>query len=300
MKTVKFATFETVTERHHNIDYDTIVGIYNKNTGVFDSVEKDNINVIITNNNLMNSKVIVNSDKKIMTVGFDTYNRVSEIINKSKYSYEFILEIENTLTIDKLIFDYMDDLKVIDDLKNTYDKLVLSQHKVDVGGLKEKTYNFVASKIEELLDYEYSLFDAGININISSFHTQSYIPNGDDIRNIYNILVANKDSFDELRILKQCVQRKIIAFEQKFIDGGYETVVSKNVKVTFDDVERREYILNLLKELQHFIPDVTNIKFNVYNKHISIKFCDVAYNWINNNKTSEFIRDINNILSGKN
>ena len=59
MNTVKFATFKTIPEIHREIIYDKIIGIYNKNTGVFDMLDDtDNVNVIIKDEHIMNEKIV--------------------------------------------------------------------------------------------------------------------------------------------------------------------------------------------------------------------------------------------------
>jgi hypothetical protein len=232
-----------------------------------------------------------------MIVCFDRYNRVTNIINKSNYDYNFILETDNSFDLETLIFDYLDDLKHIDDLETRYQKFNLVKHDFKSHELKEKTYNFVAKKLEDLIGYEYSLSDVGINLRVDSLFYDAYLPTSNDIIKIYGLLLDNKYKFNEIRNLKKCVQRGIIVYKKDLIDGAYETTVSKTVDVKITDLD---YILNLIKELNSFMPSGADITYRVYQKHVKVKFNDIAYNYLLGIKDkASFITDINNILVGK-
>jgi hypothetical protein len=300
MNTNKYAVFLTTTEIHHGIIYDKIVGIYNKNTDSFImNGEPDNIDVIIRNENLLSLAVFqfLKNNENNMIVCFDRYNRVTNIINKSNYDYNFILETDNSFDLETLIFDYLDDLKHIDDLETRYQKFNLVKHDFKSHELKEKTYNFVAKKLEDLIGYEYSLSDVGINLRVDSLFYDAYLPTSNDIIKIYGLLLDNKYKFNEIRNLKKCVQRGIIVYKKDLIDGAYETTVSKTVDVKITDLD---YILNLIKELNSFMPSGADITYRVYQKHVKVKFNDIAYNYLLGIKDkASFITDINNILVGK-
>lgn len=292
-----FVKFKTELSEKHGSIYSTITHIFNNETGVFDAVERDNINITINKENILDSydkDLLLNSHT---IVEFDKFHRVKNIINKPNYTYEYKINYPFYIELYDLIEYYNDDIQNIDAIDKLTKNFILNKHKIDTHSLKERTYNFVADKIKILIGYNFN--NLGININVTSWYKDCYIPTAQDILDIYNILMVNKVNFDTVKALYGAVQEKIIASDRILVDGAYEVIYKNNVKVPFNDMVKHDNIINAIHDLRSVLPEKASVGYVVYNKHITVKYNDAAIDWIKSYRGTDFIKDINNILNGK-